>query len=51
MASATAQENWPLLAGKSTGGDTNIFICQEYACQKPVKTVEEAKERLVKAPA
>ena len=51
MASATAQENWPLLAGKSADGDTNIFICQEYACQEPVKTVEEAKERLVKAPA
>ena len=50
MASATAQEDWPLLAGKSTDGDTNIFICQEYACQQPVKTVEEAKDRLVKVP-
>ncbi|NBC07527.1 MAG: DUF255 domain-containing protein [Bacteroidetes bacterium] len=48
MASATAQDNWPLLAGRSADGDTNIFICQEYACQQPVKTVEEAKERLVK---
>lgn len=50
MASATADESWPLLEGKSTGGDTNIFICQEYACQQPVKTVKEAAERLVKVP-
>jgi len=42
MAAISEDEHWPLLAGKSVGGDTNIFVCQEYACQRPVKTVEEA---------
>jgi len=46
MASVAAQEAWPLLKDKSTDGDTNIFICQEYACQQPVKTVEEALSQL-----
>lgn len=42
MASITAIEDWPLLAGRETGGDTNIYVCQEYACKRPVDTVEAA---------
>ncbi len=42
MAAASADETFPLLAGKGEGGDTNIFVCKEYACQAPVKTVDEA---------
>ena len=42
MAAIAADEQFPLLAGKGAGGDTNIFVCREYACQRPVKTVEEA---------
>jgi uncharacterized protein YyaL (SSP411 family) len=46
MASITANEDWPLLAGRDSGGDTNIYVCQEYACKRPVKTVAEALELL-----
>lgn len=42
MAAPVADGRFPLLAGKSGGGDTNIYVCKEYACQTPVKTVEEA---------
>jgi len=42
MAATAADETFPLLAGKGAGGDTNIYVCKEYACQRPVKTVEEA---------
>ncbi|MCB9352312.1 MAG: thioredoxin domain-containing protein [Lewinellaceae bacterium] len=42
MAAVEADAQFPLLAGKGAGGDTNIYVCKEYACQRPVKTVEEA---------
>ncbi|MCB0565394.1 MAG: thioredoxin domain-containing protein, partial [Phaeodactylibacter sp.] len=42
MAALAADDQFPLLAGKGAGGDTNIYVCKEYACQRPVKTVEEA---------
>lgn len=46
MASTTANEDWPLLAGRGTGGDTNIYVCQKYACKRPVDTVKAALELL-----
>ena len=46
MAAATPDEAFTLLAGKGAGGDTNIYVCREYACQRPVKTVEEALEQM-----
>ena len=46
MAAITADEQYPLLAGKGAGGDTNIYVCREYACRRPVKTVEEALEEM-----
>ncbi|MCB9302802.1 MAG: thioredoxin domain-containing protein [Lewinellaceae bacterium] len=42
MSGEESNEGFPLLAGKGGVGDTNIYICKEYACQAPVKTVEEA---------
>jgi uncharacterized protein YyaL (SSP411 family) len=30
----------PLLAGKSAGQKTQIYLCQNYACQAPVDSVE-----------
>lgn len=46
MAASAASEEWPLLTGRGTGGDTNIYVCQAYACQKPVSTVAEALQLL-----
>ncbi|MCO6478224.1 MAG: thioredoxin domain-containing protein [Phaeodactylibacter sp.] len=46
MAAVAADEQYPLLAGKGAGGDTNIYVCREYACRQPVKTVEEALEQM-----
>lgn len=42
MAATAANDHWPLLAGKSAGGDTNIYVCKEYACQQPVDSVDAA---------
>jgi len=44
MAAAQGDDAWPLLAGKSAGTALEIFVCKNYACQMPVKTVEEALE-------
>lgn len=41
MATKEANDDYPLLEGKSVGKDTLIFVCRDYACQLPVKTVEE----------
>lgn len=46
MAASEAAENYPLLAGRNASDETNIYICRDYACQLPVKTVEEAKKIL-----
>jgi uncharacterized protein len=36
--------NYPLLAGKTAGSDTLIYSCRDYACQQPVRTVEEFRQ-------
>ena len=36
----------PLLADKPGDTDALIYICRDYACQRPVKTVQEVYERL-----
>lgn len=46
MASLDAKPEFPLLADRNASGETNIYICRDYACQLPVKTVEEATEML-----
>lgn len=43
MASTDSNNNFPLLADKTVEKDTFIFVCQNYACQLPVKTIEEFK--------
>jgi len=42
MAAAQGDDAWPLLAGKYASSELDIFVCKNYACQMPVKTVEEA---------
>ncbi len=46
MAAPVADDRWPLLAGKSSGGDTNIYVCKEYACQQPVDSVDAAMAQI-----
>jgi uncharacterized protein len=45
MASVEADEKYPLLdknLGQNTeGGKTWIYVCQDYACQRPVQRLEE----------
>ena len=36
----------PLLKGKPLGGDTYIYVCKNYACQLPVRTVGEMNKML-----
>lgn len=37
---------YPLLKGRKADKDTLIFVCENYQCQLPVKTIEEAKKIL-----
>jgi len=36
----------PLLKGKLLDGDTYLYVCKNYACQLPVKTVEEMNKMI-----
>ncbi len=40
MASEVASADFPLLVGKSQGDDTLVYLCQNYACQQPVSTID-----------
>ena len=47
MASVEGDENLPLLSGRKTvdtEGDALIYVCQDYACKMPVKTVHEMQK-------
>ncbi|GJM33994.1 MAG: hypothetical protein DHS20C18_29950 [Saprospiraceae bacterium] len=46
MASMQASDEYPLLAGRYQENDTLIYICKNYACQLPVKTVEAALDTI-----
>jgi uncharacterized protein len=46
MASSVEENSFPLLAGKGVRSDTNIYVCKDYSCQMPVKTLEEARKML-----
>jgi hypothetical protein len=37
-----SENNLPLLKSRFVSGKTLIYICQNYSCQLPVETVEEA---------
>ncbi len=44
MATTENNDNFPLLEGKKVEIDTLIYICRNYTCQKPVKTIEEFRQ-------
>jgi uncharacterized protein YyaL (SSP411 family) len=41
MATDTENQTYPLLEGKAVGNETLIFVCQNYACQLPLRSVDE----------
>ena len=41
MASVKEDETLPLLRGREVADDTLIYVCQNYTCRMPVRTVEE----------
>jgi uncharacterized protein YyaL (SSP411 family) len=42
MASPAPTAGYPLMEGRLTGTDTQIFICRSYACSLPMASLEEA---------
>jgi uncharacterized protein len=44
MASKTADSTFPLLKDKQADGYTLVYLCQNYACQKPVDTIEAFRQ-------
>lgn len=42
MATTKAMDDYPLLTGKPLEDSTLIYVCQNYTCQKPVETIDEA---------
>jgi uncharacterized protein YyaL (SSP411 family) len=43
-ASVDQDDNNPLLAGKSGDSEALIYLCRNYACMKPVQTLEDLDE-------
>ena len=41
MATVAENHNYPLLENKIPEKDTYIYVCQNYACKQPVKTIED----------
>ncbi len=46
MIDTNKNENFPLLQGRFVDGETLIYLCRNYACQRPVKTVAGLLELL-----
>jgi uncharacterized protein YyaL (SSP411 family) len=46
MVSPDPDENFPLLAGKTAVLKPLIYVCRNYACQKPLSSVDELMESL-----
>jgi uncharacterized protein YyaL (SSP411 family) len=44
--SLTENSNFPLLKGKNPGKETLIYLCRQYSCNKPVKSVEKLFEQM-----
>lgn len=44
MAATGAKDEFPLLEGKGEPADTLIYVCKNYACRQPVRTVEELRQ-------
>ena len=46
MATAESNDDFPLLDGKKANGETLIYLCRDYSCQRPVTTVEELMQSI-----
>jgi uncharacterized protein len=46
QASERSLDEFPLLSGKNTEKPVLIYVCQNYACQKPIEIVKEIKTML-----
>jgi uncharacterized protein YyaL (SSP411 family) len=44
IAASRRADGLPLLAGKAPAEDAMIYVCRDYACQKPVTSLEEFKQ-------
>jgi uncharacterized protein YyaL (SSP411 family) len=47
MAAAEGSEAFPLLRGKEGGGQTLYYLCKNYACQRPVASLNELKDLIL----
>jgi uncharacterized protein YyaL (SSP411 family) len=43
---AKTDNGFPLLKGKESMDNTLLYLCKNYACQKPVESVKELKDLL-----
>ncbi|HEX6170534.1 MAG TPA: hypothetical protein VFZ33_12630, partial [Chitinophagaceae bacterium] len=46
LMAAQNENDFPLLKGKADNMQTLIYLCQNYACQKPVVSIEEFENLL-----
>lgn len=46
MATTEANDGFPLLADRPVREDTQIYVCENFSCQRPVNTVAAAMELL-----
>jgi uncharacterized protein len=46
LQSSNGDSEFPLLRGKATEKPVLIYVCKNYACQKPVEIVKEIKTML-----
>ncbi len=44
LAASVGVSNLPLLTGKPAGKEAQIYVCRNYACQKPVSDLEDFKQ-------
>ena len=51
LMAGAGEADFPLLAGKGRGGETNIWLCQNYSCQAPVQTAGELIRLIDNSPA
>lgn len=51
LMAGAGEADFPLLAGKERGGETNIWLCQNYSCQAPVRTAGELIRLIDNSPA
>ncbi len=40
LASEQERPDYPLLKGRAVAGDTLIYVCRDFVCQRPVRTVQ-----------